>query len=153
RFARLALPNGQVARSAWKECERAVEDVRRSRNVKLNINGEMVIAEVEYYFLAHIEADRPQQALALIRPYSRPNTTLLARSSQSLWASQRGSDDELTLVNVKDIQAVVAMCPLPQCALDKAGMQSGMFLIEKLGLDILYMAGAREDIDDEDDVP
>lgn len=36
RWARLRLPNGQVARSYWKESLKALEDLRTSRNVKVH---------------------------------------------------------------------------------------------------------------------
>lgn len=36
RWARLALPNGQIVRSTWKERERPMEEVRQSRNVKVS---------------------------------------------------------------------------------------------------------------------
>jgi hypothetical protein len=35
RWARLWLPNGQIARSAWKECRKPLEKLRMSRNVKV----------------------------------------------------------------------------------------------------------------------
>ena len=35
RWARLRLPNGQIARSAWKECLKPLEKVRMARNVKV----------------------------------------------------------------------------------------------------------------------
>ena len=34
RWSRLRLPNGQVARSAWKESFKPLENVRMARNVK-----------------------------------------------------------------------------------------------------------------------
>jgi hypothetical protein len=37
RWARLRLPNGQVARSAWKEKLKPLEKVRIARNVKVCI--------------------------------------------------------------------------------------------------------------------
>jgi hypothetical protein len=50
RWSRLRLPNGQVARSAWKECIKPLENVRMARNIKVshftdvrtNINFELV---------------------------------------------------------------------------------------------------------------
>ena len=33
RWARLRLPNGQIARSAWKECLKPIEQVRMARQV------------------------------------------------------------------------------------------------------------------------
>ena len=35
RWARLRLPNGQIARSAWKEKSRSFKDSRRARCVKV----------------------------------------------------------------------------------------------------------------------
>ncbi|KZT69500.1 hypothetical protein DAEQUDRAFT_756881 [Daedalea quercina L-15889] len=140
RWSRLGLPNGQIARSVWKECERNEDTVRRSRNVKFNLNGQTSIGEVEYFLMVKVIADGPVQALALVRPYTRPDAALLERSSQTVWA-----------INVKNIQTVVGMCPMPQASLHAASMQSGYFLIEKLGLDILYMDGTRETIEHEED--
>lgn len=37
RWARLSLPNGQIARSAWKELARKNQNVRCSRNVKVSL--------------------------------------------------------------------------------------------------------------------
>jgi hypothetical protein len=39
RWSRLWLPNGQIARSAWKEKESYAENVRMSRNVKVLISA------------------------------------------------------------------------------------------------------------------
>jgi hypothetical protein len=39
RWARLRLPTGQVARSAWKEKEKAAEKIRRARCVKVSRQG------------------------------------------------------------------------------------------------------------------
>ena len=36
RFARLLLPNGQIARSLWHEEKRLLEKVRVARNVKVS---------------------------------------------------------------------------------------------------------------------
>jgi hypothetical protein len=38
RWARLRLPNGQIARSAWKEKMKPLEAVRMARNVKVIID-------------------------------------------------------------------------------------------------------------------
>jgi hypothetical protein len=37
RWARLRLPNGQVAHSTWKECTKPLEKVRMARNVKVSV--------------------------------------------------------------------------------------------------------------------
>lgn len=36
KWARLSLPTGQIARSAWKETQKPLEKSRMSRNVKVN---------------------------------------------------------------------------------------------------------------------
>jgi hypothetical protein len=36
RWARLRLPNGQIARSAWKEKQKALDKVRMARNVRVS---------------------------------------------------------------------------------------------------------------------
>ena len=38
RWARLQLPNGQIARSAWKEMKKPLKEVQMSRNVKVSSN-------------------------------------------------------------------------------------------------------------------
>jgi len=41
RWARLRLPNGQVARSAWKEKLKPLEKVRMARNVKVLLSSDI----------------------------------------------------------------------------------------------------------------
>lgn len=43
RWARLRLPNGQTARSAWKETLKPLDKVRMSRNVKVHFQKDMLI--------------------------------------------------------------------------------------------------------------
>jgi hypothetical protein len=40
RWARLRLPNGQIARSSWKEQLKPLEKVRMARNVKVCISSD-----------------------------------------------------------------------------------------------------------------
>ena len=73
-WARLQLPTRQVARSAWKECRKALSSVRMAWNVKvrlchafnfialliiiqINIPGKREeLAEVQYYFQMIVNA-------------------------------------------------------------------------------------------------
>lgn len=41
RWARLLLPNGQIARSRWREALKPLEKTRMSRNVKLQLDGQI----------------------------------------------------------------------------------------------------------------
>ncbi|KAJ3473032.1 hypothetical protein NLI96_g13163 [Meripilus lineatus] len=46
RWARLRLPNGQVARSLWKEGQRPLEGLRIARNVKASIEFTQIIHHI-----------------------------------------------------------------------------------------------------------
>ncbi|KAJ7041686.1 hypothetical protein C8F04DRAFT_1299190 [Mycena alexandri] len=104
RWARLRLPNGQIARSAWKERNKPLKAVRMARNVKVTIDGPSEIAEVEFYCRS------PQgRALALGSLYPRPDADLLHKSYNTVWSctAPRG----YVAIWAKNIQSVVAMEP------------------------------------------
>jgi hypothetical protein len=46
RWARLRLPNGQVARSRWKETQKPLNKVRMSRNVKVSCTPHVYISKL-----------------------------------------------------------------------------------------------------------
>lgn len=148
RWARLRLPNGQIARSAWKERQKPLKKVRMARNVKashlifcrchsfkpLHQHGRDDIAEIEYFFCTK---DGP--ALALASFYSRPDPQLLQASYSTVWSCT--GPTQFTVIKVKDIHSVVAMVP---------HMYNGsarFFLVEKPGLDMITLSGYQEDAD------
>lgn len=47
RWARLRLPNGQIARSAWKETLRPLEQTQMSRNIKVSLHINLVFADID----------------------------------------------------------------------------------------------------------
>jgi hypothetical protein len=49
----------------------------------------------------------------MVLPYSQPNEDLLRDSHGTLYVCKKRGQDELTVVNVKTIQSVVAMIPFP----------------------------------------
>ncbi|KAJ4475430.1 hypothetical protein C8R41DRAFT_774526 [Lentinula lateritia] len=51
RWARVKLPNGQIARSRWKEDVMALNSIRISRNVKVSISYSTDTLNFAYYFL------------------------------------------------------------------------------------------------------
>ncbi|KAH8989748.1 hypothetical protein EDB92DRAFT_1799512 [Lactarius akahatsu] len=110
RWARLQLPNLQIARCAWKETERAsaAESVRRSRNVKVKC------------------------AYALISVWSEPDPQLLRESSQAVYVCVYHGQDNLRVIEAKSITAVVAMVPMQPANGDRSDL---FFLIDKPGLD------------------
>ena len=153
RWARLRLPNGQIARSAWKEKAKALEKVRMARNVKvclyivllvttnmctqLLLESQIQFGEVQYYF--RIDENR---TAALVSLYSPPDVGLLESSYGAVCACTYQGEHGLQVVEVQVIQSVVAMVPLSRHNKDDADGQ--YFVVEKPGLDVAYLAGAEE---------
>ncbi|KAG6825417.1 hypothetical protein H0H92_003754 [Tricholoma furcatifolium] len=146
RWARLRLPNGQVARSLWKESQKAMSKVRMARNVKLTYSGNLEFGEVLFFF--RYEHDSELQTLAMISLYSRPNAELLQKSSNTLWTCKKPVDDRIIVTNVKSIEAVVCMAPHSVELLGN-GWENWVFVVEKPGLDVANLGGAVELIEDE----
>ncbi|KDQ09941.1 hypothetical protein BOTBODRAFT_116556 [Botryobasidium botryosum FD-172 SS1] len=145
RWAQLQLPNGQIARSAWKETLKPLEQVCMSRNVKvlLSLNGQPAFAEVHFYFRGTTPGT--PTAFALVTPYSAPDPLLLQRSSNTLYACT--CTETLQVVNVKCIQAVVAMVPTSNIPLITG--KTTYFVVEKLGLEVQQMGGAADEVDED----
>lgn len=160
RWARLRLPNGQIARSAWKEHRRPLHKVRMARNVKvwpsldleicpkvgsqILYDGKHVITEVQFFFRA--EVNGAPEAFALVDFYSDPWDVLLEESHQTVWSCGRELGAHLSVIPVKSILSVVAMIP------HKIEEDDDLryFLVEKPGLDVISLAGYDE-VDDEVD--
>ncbi|KAL6307024.1 hypothetical protein BKA93DRAFT_728601 [Sparassis latifolia] len=142
RWARLQLPNGQVARSAWNEKKKTLRNVRMARNLLLDDN--LCFAEVLFYFQMPINDET--KSLALISLYSQPHATLLEASSYMLWSLTSQGDTALRVVDVKAITAVVAM--VPHNPFEEAGTR--FFVVEKPGLDVAHMGGNDEVVVDND---
>ncbi|EMD33184.1 hypothetical protein CERSUDRAFT_68233 [Gelatoporia subvermispora B] len=151
RWARLALATGQNARSAWKECQKPLEKLRTSRNVKLTLNGRTQFAEVQYFFLAPIAAEH--RPLALVSLYSPPDADLLQRSHNTVYSCEYQGQDSLIVINARDIHSVVAIVPEAVTALAHSGnpnARSRFFVAEKLGLEVADLSGVVELIAEED---
>ncbi|KAI0697202.1 hypothetical protein C8T65DRAFT_579477 [Cerioporus squamosus] len=152
RWARLAIPNGQVARSAWKEVPRELrgKQPRRSRMLR----GDW-FAEVQYFFPYKIHGRL--EGLAMLAPFSPPDTALLTYSRNTLVACTHPGDTVREVIFARDIVSVVAAVPLPMTdaearaddAITKYG--SRYFVIEKPGLDIARFAGRVENPDMDED--
>ncbi|KIL54644.1 hypothetical protein M378DRAFT_39320, partial [Amanita muscaria Koide BX008] len=104
----LQLPNGQVARSAWKE--KSLRRPRISRNVKVNAIYDISFGEVQYYFQEVINGQK--KTLALISVYSQPDEQLIHQSHGTLLVCKY-RPDSLLVIDVKFIRSVVAMIPFP----------------------------------------
>ncbi|KIL69012.1 hypothetical protein M378DRAFT_70434 [Amanita muscaria Koide BX008] len=111
KWARLLLPNQQIARSLWRDGR--TQDGRTSRNVKLNVsaNGYIVFAEVKYFFTSNLYPGPGQRAFALVSTYSNPDVELLVQSHNALWVSKHLGSHGLRVIDPKSIESVVAMVP------------------------------------------
>ncbi|KAJ7050237.1 hypothetical protein C8F01DRAFT_1000994 [Mycena amicta] len=120
RYARLWIPNGQIAKSAWKEKCQSLQNVRMAHNYVDNDLGRNQYGEVQFYFVFE------QNGYALVLNYSLPDMELLKESSQMLWVCEHKGDLTLSVVDVKDIRSVVAMVPFDE---------ERVFVVYKMGLE------------------
>ncbi|KAL1740912.1 hypothetical protein HDZ31DRAFT_46513, partial [Schizophyllum fasciatum] len=97
RWARLQLPNGQTARSRWKEEAMDPKHVRMSRNVKFMASEGQRFAEVHYYVLIPVHDQRYplffQDETARDRYYlvERPGLGILEKIGYHVRVSQMGA--------------------------------------------------------------
>ena len=105
------------------------------------MKNETCIAEVRFFaVLKHLGTEVP---VALVSLFSKPDPDLLQISVNTLWSCEYQGDSALEFVDIKCIQAVVAMIPHAP-AIDGRQTQERFFLVEKPGLDVAVMAGAGE---------
>lgn len=86
--------------------------------------------------------------------YSSPDWDLLTESSNTLWSCTRQqNDDGLCIVPVTLIQSVVAIVPHIDSDIQVRRDLSGrLYVVEKMGLDVMQMAGVVEDMHDRNDM-
>ncbi len=92
-----------------------------------------------------------ERVYAMVDMYSDPDADLLELSSYTLWScAAQPNGVGLQIVEVTDITAVVGMVPHPPLDDPAFGHLSGrVFVVEKVGLDVLMMGGVEEGIEDE----
>ncbi|KAG0702249.1 hypothetical protein DFH29DRAFT_763492, partial [Suillus ampliporus] len=142
RWAHVRLPNGQIARTAWRETERPPEKVRPARHVKIVIEGETRVAEVLYFTRLPVEAgidDDDNQIwvwkdVAVISMFSLPDNDLLELSCHTV-SSCRLEDDDIRVIDIKSILGVVGMVP-HKPTLPSGVTEDRYFMVERPGLDI-----------------
>ncbi|KAF8155447.1 hypothetical protein B0H34DRAFT_644038, partial [Crassisporium funariophilum] len=134
RWARLRLPNGQTARSKWKEDKMTTPNLRRACCVKIQTSSNKVdFAKVQFYFHGMINDSR--QPLALVSLLSEPDPTLLQESHHTVY-SVRKLTDGLGVVNAKSIIAVIAVIPHNYKV---NGDEQRYFIWEKMGMDMALL--------------
>ncbi|KIJ59683.1 hypothetical protein HYDPIDRAFT_32907 [Hydnomerulius pinastri MD-312] len=167
RWARLKLPNGQIARSAWREVLKPIDRLRVSHNVKFILDDVVYFGKVQYFTRLAVNARNRGDELdeedlqddeqwrftdvAIIKPYSSPDLDLLALSQQVLVSCTLL--DNTFIVDVKNIRSVVAMIPHTP-TLPSGITEDRFFMCEKPGLDVSDLGvpyGVYEDEDEEDD--
>ncbi|EKM49945.1 uncharacterized protein PHACADRAFT_69946, partial [Phanerochaete carnosa HHB-10118-sp] len=111
RWARLRLPNGQTARSAWTETSKDMNEVRMSRMVKLDLDSKTEFAEIQYYFLMRTPSSEIPQGFAMASVYGPPDQELLKQSHNTVWSCQYRGTDGLRVIDTRTIQSVVAIVP------------------------------------------
>ncbi|KAG1794936.1 uncharacterized protein BJ212DRAFT_1411912 [Suillus subaureus] len=136
QWAHLQLPNGQIARSLWKETH---FNARQSQNVKIMLDGKPRVGEVQYYIECCIDHTRPVEALAVIKLFSLPHQELLRQSHTTFISCQYLGDAGTIVVNVKLIHSVVAM------VLHKLNDEDRFYMVEKPGADVTYLGGYLEE--------
>ncbi|KAH8100778.1 hypothetical protein BXZ70DRAFT_892365 [Cristinia sonorae] len=145
KWARVQLPNGQIARSAWKENRKLLENLRISRMVQIrlpttNTHHPHVFGEVRFLFRLEIRGEI--RTLAVVSMYSDIDKVLFEESFKTLAVCSYQGDEGLAIVDVRWIESVVSMQPLPmtreEAAAENAQEKYGnrWFVGERPGLDI-----------------
>ncbi|TBU25335.1 hypothetical protein BD311DRAFT_669840 [Dichomitus squalens] len=180
KWGRLRLPNGQIARTAWKECqgERRGRPVHRARMVKVPIFfnlercfGNSLVCliqfaddrfgEIQYFFglkKMHDDGgtDEVDMTLAMVSMFTQPDPAILNDTHGALMACRYQGDQSRKVVDVKDIISVVAMVPLAPRREEAEDPHFAelytrrFFVVERLGFDMSWI-GREERAADEDD--
>ncbi|KAI6000689.1 hypothetical protein EDD15DRAFT_2140607, partial [Pisolithus albus] len=156
-WARLRLPNGQIARSEYQELQKAPEEIRMAQNIKISLNGKDRIAEVRYFARLVIQAADNNSGddedlsttdqfafdnVALVTLYSDPHPQLLERSYGVVASCTKLGEASLQVIQISAIQSVVAM--VPHRPLIDGRVEDRYFLVEKMGMDVAHL-GVEED--------
>ena len=124
-----------------------------------HIGPNYAFGEVQYFF--KIKLGDTSLALAMVSKYGNPNPALLKLSSGALYSSKYLGSSALEVIDVKSIISVVAMVKhpfgfdsvsLPETSPTYAtgnqftadNLKDSYYLVEKIGLDTLQMAGYQE---------
>ncbi|KAG1743717.1 uncharacterized protein EDB91DRAFT_223381 [Suillus paluster] len=111
KWARLKLPNGQIARSLWRESLRPPDRLPVCRNVKFTLDGTIRFGEVRYFTRLVVRGDGEDQwvfvDVAIVTVYSLPDPNLLKSTSPTPASSTSHGDNEIRVINVKCITDVI----------------------------------------------
>ncbi|KAF8836906.1 hypothetical protein BDN67DRAFT_991965 [Paxillus ammoniavirescens] len=141
RWARLRLPNEQVARSAWKENLKPLDLF--DDPTKIHLENATHFTEVHFYTQMKLNDDI--KTVALVSFFSQPDPHLLHLSWHTFLSCVHSGHNALCVIEVKSIVSVVAMI------LHKTPGDNRLrhFVVEKPGLDVATIGGWEEDTDEE----
>jgi hypothetical protein len=119
---------------------------RNSPNSQILYNNEICIADSmqRHIFIYTFNMKDVKMALALVSLYSKPDPTILRHSMNMLWSCKHQGDSALKFIEVKTIQAIVAMIPHKPAIIGQQ-TEKRFFLVEKPGLDVAIIAGIEEE--------
>ncbi|KAG2758145.1 hypothetical protein P692DRAFT_20867035 [Suillus brevipes Sb2] len=155
KWARLQLPNGQMARLSWRDKLKPLEKTRMSHNVKIKLNNQIHFAEVLYHTQLPVYVARQHKDdsdndnewqfknVAVMQMYSMPHKELFKLSLQTL----------ISCTLLDDILAI------DEPTLPSGVTESWFFMMEQPGLDISILgvpysgfdAGGGDEAEDDDD--
>jgi hypothetical protein len=91
------------------------------------------------------DGSHTNETFALVSKYSPPHTGILEESCHTFWSSTHGKIENMEIIPVKSILAVVAMIPHNLTPNDPEQLY---FLSEKPGLEVAHLAGIEESMDE-----
>ncbi|KAI6023091.1 hypothetical protein BKA83DRAFT_4053882 [Pisolithus microcarpus] len=157
QWARLCLPNGQIARTAWRELLCQPEQICPAHFIKFVVGQTTHVGEVEYFTRLAVQDENPPimptwlwKDVAVITMFSPPDPNLLKLSYHTVHACQHLEED-VRIIEVKSITGVVGMAPH-----QFPGLGYCYFMVERPGLDIATFGvpyegeGAQDNIDDDE---
>ncbi|TFK58852.1 hypothetical protein BDN72DRAFT_781498 [Pluteus cervinus] len=146
RWGAVALPNGQRARSKWREVLRAPETTRQTRDIS---GVGQRFGEVQYFF--QLNTSEGTRNLVLLSLYTRPDEQLYNSSHQTLYACRYTGSISLLVVEVTTILSVVGVAPLPRCEreIEDNEYLEYVYIIEKPFLSVLELAGLEDEYEED----
>ncbi len=114
-------------------------------------HGAVSYGEVRFYL--HLRVHNEIRALALVSLYGPPDSTLLELSYGVMWSCVLQGDEGLQLVDVREIDSVVAMVPHPAQIIPCEGLvdvAGRLCVVEKPGLEVAQLGGVEEQVVDDD---
>lgn len=99
---------------------------------------------MQYFFQVKLYHLGITATVALISNYSAPDKVLLEKSSGALAVCKYQDQGSLEVIKIESIVAVVGMVPYPHTQ-----EKDLFFLVERMGLDIAYLGGYREEMTNE----